>query len=255
MKAIILAAGRGSRLKHHTSGQPKCLVELAGKPLLFWQLSALAEAGADDIAVVCGYQSHLIKELADKAPAPFVPIENKRWAETNMLASLWCASKWANGDDCLISYSDIVYPTRHVCALISAIQAVALTYDRNWEELWSLRNNGKPLNDAETFLAEDGLLLEIGQKPESLEQVHGQYMGLLKLSPNGWQICRDNIAELGPAADKTDMTTFLRLLLSNGVSIGAVPVDGAWCEVDSDNDLDLYEKALASNSFSHDWRS
>ena len=58
--AIILAAGRGSRMKELTEEKPKCLVELAGKPLLHWQLSALRAAQHERILVVRGYASSCI---------------------------------------------------------------------------------------------------------------------------------------------------------------------------------------------------
>lgn len=254
MKVIILAAGRGSRLKRHTEESPKCLVELAGQPLLFWQLAALAEAGATDAAVVCGYQSGQIKALADKGPLKFQPLENPDWASTNMLSSLLCAADWAGGEECVISYSDIVYPARHVRALVTNDSPVALTYDHDWEKLWRLRTEGRPLNDAETFREEGGRLLEIGGKPQSLDQVRGQYMGLIKLTGDGWRLWLDRCAALGPDVARTDMTGFLRLLLADNVFIGAVPVDGAWCEVDTDRDLELYEAALDAGNFSHDWR-
>jgi choline kinase len=138
--------------------------------------------------------------------------------------------------------------------LAASHHQVALSYDKDWQKLWSLRNNGNPLEDAETFLAEDDLLLEIGAKPQNLEQVRGQYMGLLKLTPEGWHIWLDRCRSLDSAVDTTDMTGFLRLLLADGVQIGAVPVDGAWCEVDNERDLALYEAALAAGTFSHDWR-
>ena len=254
MKAIILAAGRGSRLARHTDQRPKALVELAGKPLLYWQLEALAAAGADDIAVVCGYQADSIKRLEKTGPIPFTALENVRWAETNMLSSLLCAAGWAWGRECLISYSDIVYPARHVQALLGCQAPIALTYDTDWERLWSLRNHGQPLNDAETFRQENGRLLEIGAKPERLDQVQGQYMGLLKLTTSGWQIWLSECAALGPAVDRQDMTGFLARLLKSGHHIGAAAVSGAWCEVDSDEDLELYEQALTQKSFTHDWR-
>jgi len=58
MKAIILAAGRGSRMKNLTDERPKCLVELRGNPLLDWQLAALLEAGIDRIAIDTGYRQN-----------------------------------------------------------------------------------------------------------------------------------------------------------------------------------------------------
>jgi choline kinase len=254
MKAVILAAGRGSRMKTLTENKPKCLTVLAGQPLLFWQLSALASAGADPVAVVVGYRGDMIEAAALDLPVSFVTIENPRWSETNMLATLLCAAAWIGAEECLISYSDIVYPARHIRALMSAAHPIALTYDRRWERLWSLRNNGNPLEDAETFREDNGILLEIGDKPESLDQIRGQYMGLLKLTPEGLGIWFDRCRALGAAVDTTDMTGFLRILLSDGIPVGAVPVDGAWCEVDSDKDLELYEAALHNGTFSHDWR-
>ena len=60
MKAIILAAGRGSRMKSLTDEQPKCLIELRGKTLLEWQLGALREAGIAEIGIVTGYKRELL---------------------------------------------------------------------------------------------------------------------------------------------------------------------------------------------------
>ena len=63
MRGIILAAGRGSRMKHLTSERPKCMVKLQGKPLIEWQLEALRAAGIDDIAIVTGYRHELLSSV------------------------------------------------------------------------------------------------------------------------------------------------------------------------------------------------
>ena len=62
MKAIILAAGRGSRMKKMTAHQPKCLTMLKGRPLIEWQLHALREAGINDISIVTGYRSNTLRQ-------------------------------------------------------------------------------------------------------------------------------------------------------------------------------------------------
>ncbi|MCL2283813.1 MAG: phosphocholine cytidylyltransferase family protein [Fibromonadales bacterium] len=247
MKAIILAAGRGSRLKFHTQDSPKCLVKLAGLPLLEWQLKAIAEAGIKDIAVVCGYQAEKIKALAKS----FVAIENSRWEQTNMLSSLLCAAEWAGREECIISYSDIVYSAAHLQALMKNEQCISITYDKQWEKLWKLRLGEDFLLDAETFREENGILKEIGNKPQNVSQVNGQYMGLIKLTPKGWEAWLEHCHYLGDTVDKKDMTGFLRQLVDKGVSIGTVPVNGGWCEVDSDKDLELYEANLSIISIEH----
>jgi len=251
MKAVILAAGRGSRLKFHTQDNPKCLVNFAGLPLLKWQVKSIIEAGIKDIAVVCGYQAEKIKAIAES----FVIIENSRWEQTNMLSSLLCAAQWVGREECIISYSDIVYSSGHPQALMKNEQHISITYDKCWETLWRFRFGEAFLSDAETFREEEGILKEIGNKPQSVEQVNGQYMGLIKLTPEGWDIFLEHCRYLGDIVDKTDMTGFLRQLVGKGISIGAVPVSGGWCEVDSDTDLKLYEDMLGKGNFSHEWRT
>ena len=84
MKAIILAAGRGSRMRN-IDENPKCLVLLRGKSLLDWQLEALRGAGIKQISIVTGYKREL---LLDKGLKEF---NNNRWMLTNMVRSLMCA--------------------------------------------------------------------------------------------------------------------------------------------------------------------
>ncbi len=103
MRAIILAAGRGSRMGRLCAHQPKCLTILAGKSLLDWQLAALRAAGIQDLAVVRGYR-------LEKLTAPGLKyFDNRRWKETNMVSSLACADKWLSEETCIVSYADIVY--------------------------------------------------------------------------------------------------------------------------------------------------
>lgn len=251
--AVILAAGRGSRMLTLTAERPKCLVELAGQPLLHWQLHALRGAGIDRILVVRGYAAQCL--VGD-----FATVENPRWAETNMVGSLLCAGGFAReffasgGERLVVSYSDIVYHPEHVRRLLAASGNMAITYDTEWEALWKLRFEDV-LSDAETFRQKDGLLREIGGKPSSLAQIHGQYMGLLCFSKAGWEQLEAVCASLGPqAVDKLDMTSLLRLLLAQETAIEVVPVAGRWCEADSGTDLKNYEAALASGNWSHDWR-
>ena len=250
--AVILAAGRGSRMKELTAEQPKCLTMLAGKPLLHWQLQALQTAGIDRVCVVRGYAAHRLQ-------GDFETAENPRWAESNMLSSLLCADAFVqdafrhDAERIVISYSDIVYHPDHVKSLLACRQSIGITYDTQWEALWGLRFEDV-LSDAETFRQEDGLLKEIGGKPKSLDEIHGQYMGLLCCDTSGWQTLRKVCAELGRAVDTTDMTTFLRLLLTKNIPVAALPVVGKWCEADSGTDLQHYEQALTQGTWSHDWR-
>lgn len=245
--AVILAAGRGSRLKARTTDRPKCLVELAGRPLLDWSIDSLHAAGINEIKVVGGYCREQLK-------GPFEVRANPRWEQTNMVRSLLAVEDLLEKAQVLVAYSDIVFHPDHVRALLAA-ESPAITYDRRWKELWSERFDD-PLKDAETFKLEGDRVVEIGRKPERLEQIQGQYMGLLSFTPDAWakvsallRQCTD--AEL----DRLDMTSLLSRFLASGHRLHAVGVDGRWCEADSETDLALYERKLATGTpWAHDWR-
>jgi len=236
MKAIILAAGRGSRMGGATADQPKCLTLLQGRPLLDWQLDALRGADIEDIALVRGYMG---EKLVREGLRTF---ENPRWAETNMVMSLACASAWLSSDACLVSYSDIVYPAATARLLAAAQGDIAITYYKDWRHLWEARFKD-PLSDAESFrLDAAGRLQDIGARPRNLDEVQGQYMGLLRFTPRGWRWVEDTLAGMDAVQrDRLDMTSLLRLLLARGKPIATVPVLEPWYEVDSQSDLELYQ--------------
>jgi choline kinase len=242
MKAIILAAGRGSRMKDLTDDRPKCLVEFEGKPLLEWQLSALREAGIDEIAIVTGYKREL---LANRG---LVEFHNPRWAETQMVSSLECAETWLLSSPCVVSYSDIYYAAQAIKVLINCDAALAVTYDPDWLELWAARF-GDPLLDAETFrLNSDHSLAEIGNKPMVVGQVEGQYMGLLRFSPAGWgEVASIREGLSVGERDRMHMTgTLQRVIERNRVPIQALPYFGSWCEFDSMDDIVAFDRIQSS---------
>jgi L-glutamine-phosphate cytidylyltransferase len=252
-RALILAAGRGSRLQKLTEDRPKCLVELAGKPLLQWQLDALRTAGIADITVVRGYRKECL------AGPGYDTLENPRWSETNMVATLRCAAEILRAGPVIVSYSDIVFHPAIAQALAQADGDLALSFDRRWHELWQARF-ASPLEDAETFRTKDGFVVEIGGRATDAARIEGQYMGLLRFTPAGWEAVEGFLARL-PAleADRLDMTGLLRRLLAEDVRVQAVPVEGRWCEVDNERDRALYEDALArtvvdGTPWLHDWR-
>jgi choline kinase len=238
MRAIILAAGRGSRMGALTEDAPKCMVPLHGRPLLDWQMSALGEAGIAQIGVVRGYRADLLER------PNLASFDNPRWAETNMVVSLCCAATWLEAGPVVVSYSDIFYPAEAVRKLMAAPGDIALTYDPNWLELWS-RRFADPLSDAETFRLDGDRVIEIGKKTDTLTDIQGQYMGLLKFTPAGWQAVYTHLASMTEnTLARLDMTSLLAGLIANGTPVHAVAVEGPWGEVDSASDLAVYEKWL-----------
>ncbi len=239
MHGLILAAGRGSRMGELTAELPKCFARLHGRRLLDWQLAALRGAGLDSLAIVRGYQ-------ADAFDEPVTFFENPRWAETNMVQTLLAADAWLSAAPCIVSYSDIFYSAETVKVLADCPADMAISFDPEWLDLWSQRFEN-PLLDAESFRrAESGTLLEIGERCTSVEEIQGQYMGLLKFTPTGWSKVKALLVTLdGTLRDRLDMTSLLKRGIAAGWDIGTVPVVGPWGEVDEASDLALYHRLIS----------
>lgn len=241
MRAVILAAGRGSRMKDLTEDRPKCLVELAGRSLLDLQCAALRTGGATEIGAVTGYRGETLQGRGLHL------FSNPRWAETNMVMSLTAALSWLRAAPCLVSYADIFYPAETVRRMIAASGEIVIAYDPAWLALWQARF-ADPLADAESFAIDaDGRLTDIGRKVATLAEITGQYMGLLKFTPKGWAEVEAFLAGLDPAQrDKLDMTGLLSRLLRAGIRIDTVPTAPGWGEVDAETDLDYYAAEVAA---------
>jgi L-glutamine-phosphate cytidylyltransferase len=240
MRALILAAGRGSRMGKLGDESPKCLVELAGRPLLEQQIAALRRGGATEIGVVRGYR-------ADRLTFPGLTyFDNERWAETNMVMSLAAAAEWLRQGPTIVSYADIFYRGELIHGLAQARGPLVISFDRSWLKLWS-RRFADPLSDAETFRVNaKGELLEIGGKTNRIEDIEGQYMGLLKFTPPAWATVESLLSTLDPPVrDRLDMTGLLRrLLAANAVTIGTHATDGQWGEIDNPGDVELYQQMI-----------
>lgn len=253
MKCIILAAGQGSRLRPYTNDRPKCMVPLGGKPLLYHQLEVLAKSNIalQDTALVCGYLQEALADLG------FKRYENLRFAETNMVTTLFCAAEFMErGHDLIVSYGDIVYEQGVLQKLIDTEGDIVVAADVAWEKLWSLRM-AKPLDDAETFrIDKDGFLYELGKKPGCEKEVEAQYMGLIKVKADKVEAFKNFYYSLnqqsyydGNDFDNMYMTSFLQCLIDDGWKLTPALVEEGWVEVDTVEDLDVYE---ASGFFKSD---
>ena len=105
MKVIILAAGKGSRLRPLTDCQPKCMVPYQNKPIINHLLEVINKCNIRDIVLVTGYREDVLKKHLAQTAVQFY--HNERFAQTNMVSSLFCAETEMN-DDLIISYAD--YP-------------------------------------------------------------------------------------------------------------------------------------------------
>lgn len=237
MRLIVLAAGQGTRLRPLTDNIPKCMVPLEGVPLLERQLATAGEVGLTDLHVATGYREDVIDYPG------VVKHYNAAYDRTNMVATLFCAETIMD-DDLIVSYGDIVYQPDVLQSVIDAPYPVSVVVDKEWEHYWRARQED-PLIDAETMkLGPDDTILELGKKPESLEDIQGQYIGLMKFT-------RQALAEIRPfyhGLDRTAtydgknydnmyMTSFLQMIADRLMPLHAVYISNGWMEIDTPEDL------------------
>lgn len=239
-KAIHLAAGQGTRLRPITNDRPKPLVELGDKSLLERNVETLRAVGVDDQLSITGYRADQIRNLG------YDTVHNPIYDETEMVYSLFCAEDYfPENRDLFISYGDIIYEKQVVELLLECTAPLCVVVDYAWEELWEQRFDD-PLDDAETLqIDDDGRIREIGSEPEDIEDIEGQYIGLLKIRDDHVEEFTEVYRDLSnDGSDAVEMTHFVQHLIDTGWDVQSVPIEGNWLEVDTIADLEFYQEQL-----------
>lgn len=248
MKAIIIGAGRGSRLRHLTDEIPKTLVPILGRPMLDSILDALARGGLrpPNVVFICGYRAETIQERYPDLEY----VENRGWESNNILASLLCArEKLANGF--VSTYADIVYRPEIVEALMASPHDITLACDTAWRRRYVGRSQ-HPETDAEKLRAEGDRVVELSRRIPS-ERASGEFIGVMKASPAGAaRLVRafDEAASTfagrefreGRSFEKAYLIDLLQHMLEKGETMHRVDTDGGYMEIDTLEDAALSQE-------------
>ena len=235
MRAIILAAGEGKRLRPYTKNLPKSLVKIGDFTMLEYQLDLFKKNNIECI-VVAGYLHEKIEKITKNV------IINENYASTNMLYTLFKAEHFFD-DDLIISYGDIVYTEKTLKLLINDKNKISITIDKNWKKYWSKRYSN-PLDDLETLVKEDNLLIEIGNKPLNYDKIQGQYMGLIKISKSKlnevvsiYRECKKSSKIKTKDYKNAYLTDFIQELIDRSIKVNTVEIEDPWVEIDSTDDF------------------
>jgi len=138
MRAVILAAGRGTRIEPVTHGLPKCLLSFGGQTILDWQVEGLRAAGISQIGIVVGHNGHQIVEQIGRTfanhPDFFHFIHNPRFATTNNIYSLWLAREWVGSDDFLCLNADVLCHPDILLPAVAAGGPASMIVDPEWRD-------------------------------------------------------------------------------------------------------------------------
>ena len=232
-RVLILAAGRGSRLKELTKYNPKCFIKIKNKEIINHQINEIKKNGVKKIGIVVGYKKKKFERLGVKL------FFNNNWKTTNMVYSLFQAKKWLFNYNCIICYGDIVYDGKIISKLIKSKYDFVLPSNQNWKGNWKLRYKN-PLSDLETFKVNKiKNLMEIGNKPKNYLNIDGQFMGIIKINKN---ISR-KIFKIYDSFEynykkNLQFTNFLNICIKDfNLKIKTLPVKNYWFELDNKNDF------------------
>lgn len=245
---MIIAAGRGSRLKNETDDLPKTLVEVAGRPMLEWILEAFASAGLarKDVVFVCGYKADVIKARYPE----FTYVTNHDWQNNNILLSLLMAREYLSGGF-VSTYGDIVYEGAVVQKLLQSPADIALGCDTAWRRRYVGRTQ-HPETDAEKLRADGRRVVELSRNIPS-EQADGEFIGVMKLSRAGSAqlVQAFDAAEQrygggqfreGRSFQKAYLIDLLAEMLEQGTTMQREDTHGGYMEIDTLQDLAMSEK-------------
>ncbi len=180
MRAIILSAGRGSRLGALTTDRPKCLIELSGKTLLDWQLDHLSAAGVDEFLVVTGFRDDQVEaNLARRTDNLNVRTQfNPFYQVADNLGTVWVARQAFDGD-CLVLNGDTVISREIAEKVVTAgIPGITVTVDESEE--------GYDDDDMKVVRDSDGRLRRIGKQLGSV-LINAESIGMIVFREGGAQ--------------------------------------------------------------------
>lgn len=256
MKAIILAAGKGTRLKQYTEGLPKGMLEFAGKTLIERQIDAYRRNGISDISIVTGYASDKINYQGVNY------LHNADYNSTNMVETLWRARIKLTGE-VIVSYSDIIFEDRLLKASITDQREVGVVVDTAWKEYWQLRHGSDQVDIESLAVDENGNITGLGKDVENNKGIDGRYVGLIHFSPAGieemvdlYNKSRENHwnkpwGTSGNLFQKAYMTDLLQEMIKKGVEVAAVLVEHGWLEFDTVEDYEKIKEAHKNGNLEH----
>ncbi len=226
MKAVILAAGRGIRLRPFTLKKPKVLIEISGKPFLHLLLENLNNAGIEDIAIVAGHKKEAISDFLEKSNINAVVIEQKEQKGTG--DALYSAKSWIGKNNFIVVMGDNLYSHPDIKNMIrdDDFCYIAGTESKTPERFGVLMGNGfleKIIEKPQAFtgnLINTGLYKFTPDIFRALEQIGKSKRGEYELTEAINILCDNKIVkilrlkdywlDLGSIGDIGKITNFLK---------------------------------------------
>jgi len=242
MRAIIIGAGRGSRLMPTTADTPKCFAEVAERRLLDWAVDAFRQNSVDEIVFIGGYR---IERVQDVYP-DFTYRYNTDWPNNNILASLLYAEDLMD-EPFMCCYSDVLFTPGIVRGVMDSDADIALGVDSDWLVRYEHRTE-HPSDDAEKVTVSNGAVTRVHREISEAD-AHGEFIGLAKFSAGGagalkqhYHRRREEFAgrpfREAKVFEKAYFIHLLQDMLEAGQLMEHVDTPGGYIEVDTQQDFE-----------------
>jgi choline kinase len=235
MKAVILAAGQGTRIRSVHGERPKCLIEVDNSTILDYQLEALSKAGVNEVAIVVGYEkeqimNHVIKRQLNQGQRIHF-IENPAFAITNNIYSLWLALEWLRGDSFVVLNADVILDADILAAAVRANAPISMIVDPLWRD------------ETMKVIIHGNRVMQMSKKI-SREQFSGTYIGITIFSRAIQARFFDRMSTMISAGRVNEFfNVAVQELVDEGVHVGYTSTDGlAWAEIDDPTDLSFAQQ-------------
>lgn len=240
VRAVILSAGQGRRLRPLTSKKPKCLIEVGGKSILEWQLETLAASGIERCAVVVGFRADKVRTTLDALglDAPYVrTIYNESYETSDNLVSCWVAREEMQ-DDFLLINGDTLFDSEVIDRLLaSPVAPVTIAMAR------------KPSYDADDMKVRcDGNLVRRIGKDLPVNETSGESIGVTLFRGEGPRLFREALfrATQRPGAKRMYYLSAVNDLAMR-CAVRTASIAGLRCaEIDFWPDLEVAERLVSS---------
>jgi choline kinase len=240
MILIVLASGRGSRLKNLTKDKPKCLIKIYKNKRLIDYISENFKY-FKKVMVVTGYKSNILKKELKLKNVKF--IYNRNYLNSNMVESLMLTKNEINKEDIIVSYADIFFDPRILKLLINK-KKNALPLNKAWFKLWKKRCKSldEIIKDAENVIISKKKIKSLGDQILKKLPKH-QFMGILKITSKTFLIMNKFYKELDNK--KISMTEFINLVIRRKLaSFNYISTNKFWYEVDNSRDLKILKNDI-----------
>ncbi|MFC1538268.1 NDP-sugar synthase [Candidatus Latescibacterota bacterium] len=237
MKAVILAAGKGTRMNNITKTIPKPMVQVKGKPMLEHIIELIKTAGITELGIVVGYKKNIVTDYFGDGSDFGVSITYIEQTEQNGTgAALNLAKDFASGEPVFFTFGDVMTTKDNYQAMVDFYETSGC------DVVLGLNTVDDPYRGGAVYLDENKTVVKIIEKPpKGTSTTNLNNAGLMVLSADIFDYTAR--LTLSPRGEY-ELTDVFNMLEVDGRSIKGYELSGYWKDVGTPEDLEKINKIL-----------